>query len=321
MRNFNLSNLAAPLLLMLALLCPAPAYSQSCNGNLDACGFPSVVNLDSDGSQSIINFSVRSRQGRNSPRNYYVQLSQTTAVSGSYLLYPASGEGSALEVEISFQPEGGGVYNLSPSDTPKGPFGGTLNETQAALRINVTPGQTITDSLYEGNFEFNLMRDDPFSPGATAQATFVVSMSVTPTLQLAGLGPVDLSNSGIASGQPLSKSEDFCVGGAGFSEFTVNLSSLNGSTGAGGGTYPYTLVGQSSGEQLSYSVAFTDDLSDQVGTEPTSSGDITTRYPLKGNADCTADTARIIVTVMSTEWSKAADAIYTDILTVTVTSY
>ncbi|MCK7598421.1 hypothetical protein M0G74_14165 [Microbulbifer sp. CAU 1566] len=320
MCKFNLSKLASRFLLILTLLSPTLAHSQGCNGNLDACGFPATVSLNSDRSQTTQIFTVRSRQGRNSPRDYYLQLTQPAATSGNFLLYPASGEGSALQIEISFQAESSGLFDLSPTGIAIGPFGGTQNETQAALIFSVTPGQTITDSYYEGGFQLNLMRDDPFSPGTTTQVSFIVAITVAPTLQLKSLGPVDLSNAGIAPGQPLSKTEDFCVGGAGFSEFTVNLSSLNGSSGAGGGIYPYTLIGQSSGEQLSYSVAFTDDFSDQVGTEPTSSGDITTPYLLKGDADCSSDTARIIVTVEATEWGKAVDSIYTDILTVTVTS-
>ncbi|MGL6159372.1 hypothetical protein [Microbulbifer sp.] len=152
---------------------------------------------------------------------------------------------------------------------------------------------------------------------SNSSGNFDITLTVPTQIIVKNFDDMALNTTGATLGNPIEGTEDICVGGIGFGNYSVSLSSQNGSTG-GSGTDPFQLNGV--GQNLPYSAAFINNTSSTTGTAADTNGDITGSFARNGNLDCDTDNARVFVTIGATEWESAVETSYSDTLTVTVTA-
>ncbi|AWF80070.1 hypothetical protein BTJ40_04130 [Microbulbifer sp. A4B17] len=304
----------ALLLLLLLLLLNMPLQAQvncSSNNDLRVCGLEDSHTLDYESDPKEIQFTTRSLLGSWTLR-YDVEV---TPLSGStFSLFADSGE--QLDIDLSFRANNGSTETLTPGNQSN-TFAGTSDDADTYLVIELDSNQVPSSSRYSASFEMTLNNYFFIWTAGTETVQFDIELEVEPSITIRNLGDVDLSNSGTLFGQSIEGSEDFCVGGIGFSSYTVNLSSANGSTG-GGGSNAYELGGSS--EQIPYSVAFSDNLGATSGVSPGSLGDVPGSFSRTEDESCLSDNARIYISVAPSDWENASEPFYTDVLTVTVSS-
>ncbi|WP_444892851.1 hypothetical protein ACJJIE_20960 [Microbulbifer sp. TRSA001] len=300
-----------------ALLIPLfniPVQAQvncSSNNDLRVCGLEDSHTIDYESEPKEIQFTTRSLLGSWTLR-YDVEVSP---LSGStFALFADSGE--QLDIDISFRANNGTTETLSPG-TQSATFAGTSDDADTYLVIELDSSQIPSSSRYSASFEMTLNNYFIIWTAGTETVQFDIVLDVEPNIAIRNLGDIDLSNSGTLFGQAIEGSEDFCVGGIGFSGYTVNLSSANGSTG-GSGSSAYELGGNS--EQIPYSVAFSDNLAATSGISPDSQGDISGSFSRTSDENCLSDNARIYISIAPSDWENAGEPLYTDALTVTVSS-
>ena len=314
-------NMAAAALLILAFaFASLPAHAQSCagSGQFRICSLGGTHTFDVDAPQKVIDTTTRSRtsgQGGQSALPFSVQIDPV--LGGSYTL--RSDTGDQVEVGLTFSQESGPSATLSPG-IEAGPFNGSTQSTNAQLLIDTATVDSISSTSYSATFQMIMRQYFIIFPVREVTVEFTIELTVEPRITIVGLGPIDLDNTSVSIGQAIKGVEDFCVGGQGFSQYTVNLSSRNGSTGAGSGS-PYQLIPTSgSSERIPYTATFSENLSDNTGAAPDSLGNLAGTFDRKANEACLADNARIIVTVSAGDWENAQESTYVDVLTVMVTS-
>lgn len=158
---------------------------------------------------------------------------------------------------------------------------------------------------------------DGIAGSSSSSGNFDITLTVPTQIIVKNFADMALNTSGATLGNPIQGSEDICVGGIGFANYSVNLSSQNGSTG-GSGTAPFQLNG--SGQNLPYSAAFINNTSSSSGTAADTSGDISGSFARNDNLNCGTDNARVFVSVAAADWESANETSYSDTLTVTVTA-
>ncbi|WP_091389568.1 hypothetical protein [Microbulbifer marinus] len=155
---------------------------------------------------------------------------------------------------------------------------------------------------------------------AASQGDFQVNLNLGTAIVVKNLGDLTLDATTAVNGQPIVGREQICVGGVGFSSYSVDLVSTNGITGGGAGaTFGFQLNG--SAQNLEYSASFADDtnLSSTGDSADSSTGVVTGgSYLRNGTLGCTSDNAQVIVSVPN--WESATETTYSDTLTVTVTA-
>jgi len=291
-----------------------PVNSQtgcSSNDSLRTCNLGGLHTLNYETDPKDIPFTLRSYR-RGNAWQYYLEISSLNGNTFSLV----SDNGEQIDISITFTSNGGVTETLSPG-VLAGAFNGTTNDANALLSVEVISAQVPSSSRYSGSFQMELSQYLWIFPIDTETIEFDITLEVEPSITIRNLGDIDLSNSGITLGQAIKGSEDFCVGGIGFSNYTVNLSSSNGSTG-GGGSSSYELGGSS--ENIPYAVTFSDDLSGTSGIAPSGLGDVPGSFPRKTDETCLTDNARVYITVSPSDWENANEPFYTDVLTVTVSS-
>ena len=311
---------AAGLLVLAAALASLPAHTQSCAGSgpFRICNLGGSHTFDVDAVQKVIDTTTRSRtsgQGGQTALPFSVQIDPV--LGGSYTL--RSDTGDQVDVGLTFSQENGPSATLSPG-IEAGLFNGSTQSTNAQLTIDTSTVNSISSTSYSATFQMIMRQYFIIFPIREVTVDFTIEITVEPRIALVGLGPIDLDNTSIPTGQAIKGMEDFCVGGQGFSQYTVTLSSRNGSTGSGSGA-PYQLIPTSgSGERIPYAATFSDNLSDSTGATPDSLGNVAGAFDRSSNEACLADNARIIVTVAAGDWENAQESAYVDVLTVMVTS-
>ncbi|WP_444902147.1 hypothetical protein ACJJIG_04230 [Microbulbifer sp. SSSA007] len=285
--------------------------SCSSNGSLRTCNLGGSHTLNYETDPKDIPFTLRSHR-RGNAWSYYLEILPLNGNTFSLV----SDNGEQIDISITFTSNGGITEVLNPG-VLAGSFGGTTTDTGAFLSIEVDGSLTPSSSRYSGNFQMELSQYFLIFPIDTETIEFDIVLEVEPNITIRNLGDIDLSNSGITLGQIIKGSEDFCVGGIGFSNYTVNLSSSNGSTG-GGGSSGYELGGSS--ENIPYTVTFSDDLTGTSGIAPGGLGDVPGSFSRRTDESCISDNARIYISVSPSDWENANEPFYTDVLTVTVSS-
>ncbi|WP_444921147.1 hypothetical protein ACJJID_01335 [Microbulbifer sp. CnH-101-G] len=300
---------------LLFLSCHMPAQAQSCssNDNLRTCNLGGTHNLNYQSNTKEIAFTLRSRSsfgGR--AYTYYAELAP---LSGNTFTLTAD-NGDTLDIAFTLDPSNSDAQSLTLNNLA-GPFNGSSNDTNAALLVEIDNTKTPSSNQYTGSFQLTL--EQYFLVFVTGSETvdFDIVLEVEPNIVIRNLGDIDLSNSGISFGQAIEGQEDFCIGGIGFDRYTVNLSSGNGSTG-GSGISPYALKGAA--EHMVYSVSFSDDLNGSNAKNPNNQGDIPGSFVRQSNEACISDNARVTISVAPSDWEQAGEPLYTDVLTVTVSS-
>jgi len=149
---------------------------------------------------------------------------------------------------------------------------------------------------------------------SNSSGTTEITLEVGNLIVVRNLKDIDLTTAGTAAGSDITGSETLCVGGLGFTGYTVQLDSTNG--GASTGTYE---LGNGT-DTITYQVAFDDDTASASGTAPdATTGSVATTFSNLGTLSCSADNARIFVTIPAAQWETISDTTnLTDTLTVTV---
>lgn len=158
---------------------------------------------------------------------------------------------------------------------------------------------------------------DGIADSSDSSGNFEINLTVPTQIIVKNFDDMDLNTDGATLGNTIEGTEDICVGGIGFGNYSVGLSSLNGSTG-GPGSDPFQLNGTA--QNLPYSAAFVDSTSSTNGTAADTNGDISGSFPRAGNLNCNTDNARVFVTIAAADWASANEISYSDTLTVTVTA-
>ncbi|WP_444942752.1 hypothetical protein ACJJIK_10910 [Microbulbifer sp. ZKSA006] len=296
--------LSLVLIALVFSLCSA-ASKAACLINLnaiDVCDLQGSHTIAPVASSQNIPFSIQSTYG-GSPRPFGVRLA--TDAGGSFQLQ--SSEGERIEIKVSLK-IGEEIHRLQP-DQYLGEFSRSRNVTDADLIIELDANRVFSSSLYTGNFSLTVIQPST-SPGISYTTEFSIVLSVEPEITIQNLGDIALIKDGTTAEQALSASEDFCIGGKGFSQYQISLSSSNGGSG------DFRLKG--SEDSLAYSVVFSDNLLSYSGSSPDTSGKISTNFELTSPPECGSDNARLTINVPSSEWRTASEAKYTDILTITV---
>lgn len=124
---------------------------------------------------------------------------------------------------------------------------------------------------------------------------------------------IALSTNGASVGSDITATEEICIGGLGFTGYTVQLDSSNGTAGTG----TYTL--DNGTEAISYNVAFDDDAAAASGTAPDGTGAVTGTFTNLGNLGCSTENARIFITIPAAQWEAIGSTDdFTDTLTVVI---
>lgn len=236
--------------------------------------------------------------------------------SSAFLL---TGPGGTLAVNLSYTDGAGNTLAL-PASGGSVTASGTISSQATSISATlVTDPQTLAPGPYSGTFSLTASQTGGCSPdcGYLGNIQFTVSVTIPTRIAVRRFDNVDIS-SGITPGQPIERSEDFCVGGIGFERYSVILSSGNGATGGAGGTSPFQLNG--SFDSLPYTVAFTDNTGSNNGITADSTGNINGTFPRADGLNCTVDNARVIISVATADWESASESSYTDALTITVTT-
>lgn len=152
-----------------------------------------------------------------------------------------------------------------------------------------------------------------------SQGDFLITLNLTPFIIVNSFEDMTLNANANAD---ISESQDICVGGFGFVDYSITFESANGSTGGTGGT-PFELLGTNVNDVVPYAVAFTNNTIDAAGTESDDGTMGSRRFARQASAsDCLggAENARLFVSVNSDDWEDTDDAVFEDTLTVTVSA-
>ncbi|MCW8124983.1 hypothetical protein [Microbulbifer halophilus] len=152
-----------------------------------------------------------------------------------------------------------------------------------------------------------------------SQGDFLITLNLTPFIIVNSFEDMTLEANANAD---ISESQDICVGGFGFDDYSITFESTNGSTG-GTGTDAFELLGTAAGDVVPYGVAFANNTTDTTGTDSVDGTMGSTRFSRQATAsDCVggAENARIFVSVDSDDWQDTDDAVFEDTLTVTVSA-
>ncbi|WP_237067253.1 hypothetical protein [Microbulbifer guangxiensis] len=149
--------------------------------------------------------------------------------------------------------------------------------------------------------------------GATnSSGTSLITLEVGSLIVVKGLEDITLTTAGTPAGTDIATSGTLCVGGVGFSGYSIELDSTNG--GADSAVYQLS----NGTDTIDYLVAFDDDENSASGVSPTADGSIA-GFTNLGTLGCTTDNAKLFVTVEAAEWESITDTTnLTDTLTVTV---
>lgn len=318
--NLNrLTRIFAHLFFLTLVFSSLTVHAQSCagSGQFRICGLGGTHTFDFDAPQKVIDVTTRSRfndQGQ-IPLPFSVQVDPL--LGGSYALVSDTGE--SIDISLVFSQDGGSSTTLSPG-IEVGFFNGSTQNANAQLTIDASNIDSASSTSYSATFQMTLRQYFFVFPTREVTVEFTIEFTVEPRITITGLGPIDLDNASVSVGQAIRGMEDFCVGGQGFAQYTVNLSSRSGSTGGGSGAAYQLAPVSGSIERIPYLVEFTDNLSSNSGSAPDTLGNITGAFNRNSNESCLADNARIIVTVAAGNWENASESSYVDVLTVTVTS-
>ncbi|AWF80072.1 hypothetical protein BTJ40_04140 [Microbulbifer sp. A4B17] len=151
------------------------------------------------------------------------------------------------------------------------------------------------------------------SLAAEASEDSVITLSFTTSIEITRVDDLEIEDP--ASGTSAEGIEDFCVGGIGFSTYSVTFESTNGDA-----TDPFKLTDGGT-TSIPYSVGFDNSTSGSFTT-------VTEGTPLTGQsrnvAACASDdNARFQVTINNSDWETATvlnGTSYSDTLTITVAS-
>ncbi|MFC6980620.1 hypothetical protein [Microbulbifer taiwanensis] len=150
---------------------------------------------------------------------------------------------------------------------------------------------------------------DSVSSTGTSEITLTVGNLIVARM----FGDIGLTTDGATVGSPITQTEEICIGFLGFTGYTVQLDSANGTAGTG----TYTL--DNGTETISYDVAFDDDETAGSGTSPNGTGAVPGTFTNNGNLGCSSENARIFISIPAAQWEGiSSTASFTDTLTVTV---
>ena len=243
--------------------------------------------------------------GRPQPRSMRIEVLQTYPTPvGTYSLAPDNGVGPSLEISLSLEQlfSGGQSAQFSPGSNPR--FTGSLQAEPSQLVIDAAGGQLLEDTSYSGAFTMQLDQQS----GGDIAVDFTLTVTLEPSIGIYNLPTrMDLTNTNVMAGGNFAGSADFCVGGRGFANYSVELISAHGSTG-GSGAEPYELAGLAdSTERLPYTAEFN-----------AAPGTISGTFSRLADDSCSTNNASITVSVSENAWQEARQRDYADTLTVTV---
>lgn len=158
--------------------------------------------------------------------------------------------------------------------------------------------------------------------GASSEGEIGISLTVNEAIIVKNLSDIDFTVDGsTAAGTDLIGRDTFCVGGIGFTDYSIEFES--GTAGADSG---FKLVGSAPTVTMDYTVGFTTNTADtESGTAPAGDGVMPGSFSLDGDLACAAtdtvadNNAQVVVTIPSDQWEAAAESSYSDTLYVTVT--
>ena len=252
-------------------------------------------------------------------------LDYTVAVTGendgsSFLL---TGPGDAkLPVTFSYTDATNFTANIPANGTEQTYYGtNALLPTALTVTVDTLTAQSLLQGDYTAQFTLAAAQFGGCgSSGCTtfSDITFTVTVTIEARIVVTRLDDIPLTRPA-SNTQAIAAREDICVGGAGFSQYKVKFSSQNGSSGAGGGSYPFQLNGNNTAHSLPYAVAFAGTTTTTSGTDAASDGSVSGSFTRTADLNCSADNATIFVTIPASDWNSAIDTNYTDTLSITVT--
>jgi len=240
--------------------------------------------------------------------------------NGTHFLLTGPG-GAKLPVSISFTDATNFTTVIAAIGSEQ-----ELNGTNALLPagITATVDPLATQGLLPGNYsaEFILSARQTGGCGKYgctefSDIGFTINIALPAQIVVKRMDDIPLSRPA-GNSQAISQREDICVGGTGFSQYKVTFFSQNGSTGAGGGAYPFQLNGSNTTDTLPYYVAFTGNTAAPSGTSAASDGSVSGTFSRTGDLACSGDNATIFISIPASDWNAAIDTHYTDTLSITV---
>ncbi|MBY6190495.1 hypothetical protein KUV22_08715 [Microbulbifer agarilyticus] len=279
------------------------------------------------GESADLNFELQSCKWQSNksachPSNFLAYLVSITADNdGTNFLLTGPGN-VTLPVSITYTD----ATNFSaaiPADGSEVEMNGTNTLQAVAITVTVDPlaTQGLAPGTYSAPFTFSARQTGGCgSSGCTEfnDIAFTVNVTIPSQIVVRRLNDIPLTRPSSAS-QPIFQREDICVGGTGFSEYNVSFLSENGTTGTGGGSYPFQLNGSNTADVMPYEVAFAGSVSAGSGTSAASDGTVPGTFTRTTDLSCNLDNATIFITVQASDWTSAVDTQYTDTLHITVT--
>ncbi|WP_444888094.1 hypothetical protein [Microbulbifer sp. JMSA008] len=293
-------------LIVIFLLYLSNSSLANCLGDshLRVCNLSGWHTIHGKGKHQDIHFTFRS-QKHSSATPFSLEIQPER--EGFYRLYAENGE--AVDIILALSAPHHRSFTFNPG-TVYQDIPGSNNDANADLRVKLVRPRNFSSNSYQGNFQLLIAQTES---GKTQKIDFSIALKIQPKIYIKQLDDIFLSNMGVSPGQDIVGHEDFCVGGSGFSQYSVSLSSSGGiSAGA------FVLTGIS--EHMPYIASFSDNIHRSPPSIPGASGRIPGLFNRSAPEECLSNNARITITVPSPFWERANESKYTDVLTVTVTS-
>lgn len=169
----------------------------------------------------------------------------------------------------------------------------------------------------------NAQTSNPASATAgSSSGDSLITLTLTPFIFVNNFNDIDLTAS--ANGDVF-ESDNLCVGGFGYSEYSVAFGSDNGTADAATPTAGTLLLSDGGSDEIAYSVGFAKGASAVTADETSTDGAMTNHFARDPGDTITlcqggGENATLFVYVAATDWQEAEGTSYTDTLTVQVSA-
>ncbi|MCO1335688.1 hypothetical protein MO867_15230 [Microbulbifer sp. OS29] len=173
--------------------------------------------------------------------------------------------------------------------------------------------KTVVRSLFAAVTAGALLTASAVSMAASDSASSDITLSFTPTIEITRVDNLGIANPTL--GTDAIGSEDFCVGGLGFSTYSITFASNDGENDT-----EFSLTDDGT-NHVPYSVGFDNSLSGTFNT--VTAGDALQDQSRNASSCGSSDNARFQVTVANSDWENATilnGTSYSDTLLITVAS-
>lgn len=156
----------------------------------------------------------------------------------------------------------------------------------------------------------------------SSQGDITITLSLVPHVIITGLDDMNINATG---SEDITQTDNICIGGSGFSSFTVSFASQNGnaSLGSPSATDPFLLVDSGTSESIPYSVAFANSAGAATADETSIDGTLSTTFTRQSGATAAhclggGENATLFVNIAAADWQGVDGSAFTDTLTVMV---